>query len=821
MPGGMREFSGSEKHIFDSLTSIHGDCAVIHLTATGLRKSTLDATRQVRTFLKRTGVHDFDSQGKGPSSRVIATWEWWGRPDATQQCQVSLFRPVSGNGDPRFWVSGLNRICQPDDLMVLFLASGRVSLINLTGWARENYELPALGLKDDNSGMGEETFELGDFDFIDQVWSHSTGGAEVASSPIRNEVPDWWPRAAKPAGVEVAKEWFLEAVRSEGDLSSLLFLVGGPGGGKSLTSSEIVKDFTEVSPKSPDLAHRSHVFEGPFRQVVLINDASISADSDDPSPLISDIELSVLEGSDFIACVNRGILVEEVRNSLASDRIGLSIVKWLSNGENELDKNLEVKVDLDYLKSAEFSSAQGTVRIVAVFVDSCSLLELPPALDGLQLFTSQPLASHGSSYSVCDWVDRAKIPLESTPVGGLLRQFSELASNDIRVCSSSSTSPFAANASNIANQEIGNSMLSVLRAAEIAAGQRFTFREIWGVFSRVLVGDLTQRIASRDYEGNLGDMPSGVEARFAEFQRRARYRLFMSLFGPVGKDENSRATRASDPVLRITRTIDPLLDVRPGFVSDSKQSGWATPLTDAFAGPLTEKGPLEVLLSSLPKLDRAHQMVTDFDRSLDEAFLDLMRDTSVRTSKRSTYVHWYSMYLHRFYAVANGIPAFMEQVKIWIRMWRMSPQFPTSEIERQILTILRPRRTSDDSSSPSLLPILDSRASPIVGAITESKIALRTSQVGARTSTSGEELFLEVIDHQEVIATVPLDFPLVRELDVYLPNHRGVTELSGSLAPRLERIRARSLKPSVLQRNQEYRIVTPDDDWPLGVRNDV
>ena len=47
------------------------DHALVFITATGLKKSILDATQPMRTLLSVYGIHDYSTQGQGPESKKV------------------------------------------------------------------------------------------------------------------------------------------------------------------------------------------------------------------------------------------------------------------------------------------------------------------------------------------------------------------------------------------------------------------------------------------------------------------------------------------------------------------------------------------------------------------------------------------------------------------------------------------------------------------------------------------------------------------------------------------------------------------------------
>jgi hypothetical protein len=121
------------------------DYALLFITATGLKKSILDATQPIRTLLSSTEIHDFSKQGQGSDSKVTVESTFLSNC-ATQKVQTSLYRPKTKKGDPRIWFSGLGRLVKADAIIALFVYEQTIHFINLSGVAlkqsaREN---PAL-----------------------------------------------------------------------------------------------------------------------------------------------------------------------------------------------------------------------------------------------------------------------------------------------------------------------------------------------------------------------------------------------------------------------------------------------------------------------------------------------------------------------------------------------------------------------------------------------------------------------------------------------------------------------------------------------------
>jgi len=133
----LRSLTEVEKKRLELLTAASVDVTLIQPTATGLKKSILDATAPVRNFLRGHDLHDYSLQGLGATEHGVAIeavllWE-----DAEIHSRASLYRPKTKNGDPRIWFSKLPHYSQPDDMIALTANEGKIYAINLTRVAVE------------------------------------------------------------------------------------------------------------------------------------------------------------------------------------------------------------------------------------------------------------------------------------------------------------------------------------------------------------------------------------------------------------------------------------------------------------------------------------------------------------------------------------------------------------------------------------------------------------------------------------------------------------------------------------------------------------
>jgi hypothetical protein len=101
-------------------------------TATGLRKSIMDAVSGVREFLKVTEIHNYETQELGQDHKEKIQCQFLIDSDGnTSESEVSLYRS-NGRGDYRIWFSQLNEFAEPMDQLALLNNNGVINVYNLT-----------------------------------------------------------------------------------------------------------------------------------------------------------------------------------------------------------------------------------------------------------------------------------------------------------------------------------------------------------------------------------------------------------------------------------------------------------------------------------------------------------------------------------------------------------------------------------------------------------------------------------------------------------------------------------------------------------------
>lgn len=128
----LRQLNEFERQNLERLTASSIDATLIQPTATGLKKSILDATIPVRNFLREKALHDYELQGQGAKENGIQLDAVLIETQHLTGSTVSLYRPKTKQGDPRIWFSGLPAFAEPDDMLAIVERDHSLAVINLT-----------------------------------------------------------------------------------------------------------------------------------------------------------------------------------------------------------------------------------------------------------------------------------------------------------------------------------------------------------------------------------------------------------------------------------------------------------------------------------------------------------------------------------------------------------------------------------------------------------------------------------------------------------------------------------------------------------------
>ena len=127
----MREFNEFEVRNIKYLTQKNIEYTLVHITATGYKKSIMDATDPMRQYFKDCGMHDYSVQLQGQDHKVLKTTVILDDTSA-YNTSASLYRPETKKGDPRIWANNLKKHCEPDDILLMTYFNEKLYVVNLS-----------------------------------------------------------------------------------------------------------------------------------------------------------------------------------------------------------------------------------------------------------------------------------------------------------------------------------------------------------------------------------------------------------------------------------------------------------------------------------------------------------------------------------------------------------------------------------------------------------------------------------------------------------------------------------------------------------------
>lgn len=107
------------------------DYALFEPTATGLKKSILDATAPVRHLFEQSGLHFYGHQDLGPVYKKFKR-AFFVSGSEIEQTWVSLYRPKTKKGDPRMWFRGLGKFANAGEQIAIIVHRDRPHLVVLS-----------------------------------------------------------------------------------------------------------------------------------------------------------------------------------------------------------------------------------------------------------------------------------------------------------------------------------------------------------------------------------------------------------------------------------------------------------------------------------------------------------------------------------------------------------------------------------------------------------------------------------------------------------------------------------------------------------------
>ncbi len=643
--------------------------------------------------------------------------------------------------------------------------------------------------------------------YPDWILERSYGGIGAAASPFSPLTGGDWPIGEYPPMAKEACDALAIECNSgkpNGDRPPyLVFLVGGAGNGKS----ELARDFlSQIDAKrlTPEarFSQRKYEFELPHgSRLTVVNDATIPPEeAAEEGPLAREILNAISTRSNLLACVNRGVLIGEARQCIASGHAQDAIIKWLLSTEAAW-QNSEIQAEISdkgHYRFARLSQEGDVIAVIhVVFMDYLSLLEngdgqsevasgletelnvaplkLLPILDrdhaeGKEATFAEPLASAAASY-----------------LGGIKKNPYD---------------PIRANAEVLARSAAASALCALFRGAEVISGSHFTYRDLWSLFVHSLVGSATPAAFAKLekwVEAKIEQAGSTAPTEHLDaMMSLASLRSHMVLFDAAIPSSQRTAPSESfdwaavdNEALLAIRSIDPLREFGPSSGSEYNA------LLDQLGAIEDGKLPSELILTSWPAFET---FWTEFDSKLEKAVSTALDPAAGKSELqyRNSVLGWYGRYMFRLVATAKGWPAHCSLISRWQSAWNLAKRSNRLEkdVERSILAIILPET---EGSRESYFPILRSRVETLRDSDRSVTVEIPRNkyEIGAVANGEAIILHLERIGSSKISAAqTVLDFHLLREA-LSRTGNVGFTDSLAVIEPRLERIRASVLATQI------------------------
>lgn len=126
-----RELTIQEAEKTKVLDTFKVNYGLLFLTENGLKKSIIDATVTIVKLLKTEKVHDYETQRQGSEHKVILPCIIL-TDDQLIETKISLYRPMTKDGDTRLWPGRFSSYANQDQVFALFVSNNSIVLLNLS-----------------------------------------------------------------------------------------------------------------------------------------------------------------------------------------------------------------------------------------------------------------------------------------------------------------------------------------------------------------------------------------------------------------------------------------------------------------------------------------------------------------------------------------------------------------------------------------------------------------------------------------------------------------------------------------------------------------
>lgn len=279
--------------------------------------------------------------------------------------------------------------------------------------------------------------------------------------------------------------WAKQVAAGEPGAPKTLFLIGGPGNGKTETVEQLLVqldsalgcegrllkdlellfkgDMDHPTPRLVEVKIGKNSTSTRLTKVVVVQDASMTDPSrprkSPPQLLVDDTVTQLAAGDDtiYIACINRGILDD-------------ALIEANATNQNEVHKFLETVVSSIELRATPIPCwpLQGYSGVAVWPMDMESLLHDP---------SGKLLESPAGQ------VLKIALKAEKWPAAG--------------TCVAGNRCPFCGNSEILQKEERQTDLLQILRWNELATGKRWSFRDLFSLYSYLLAG------TAREHDGKV------------------------------------------------------------------------------------------------------------------------------------------------------------------------------------------------------------------------------------------------------------------------------------------------------------------------------
>ncbi len=659
--------------------------------------------------------------------------------------------------------------------------------------------------------------------YPDWILARGFGGIETAASPVAATSGHPWPEGKlAPMAVEACNA-LLASINDAAAVPTLVFLVGGAGNGKSKIAADLVKGLGSPA-LEPQEAFARRIYTYPAvagRKLRVVNDATIPPKAKSELPaLTADIVACLQGGEHMLACVNRGVLVTEVRLhdsgvGGAEGDMASCLLSWILAGDDgkagsfgsegwrviptPLDKAHHYAHHYRFARIEKDNAAKAFVHVV--YMDQASLLEPWPSPSAVAGPASAAL--HVQKLDVSPVLGRKHGQADSAAfIEPLTKAVASFLAGIGMDPPGGGLDPIAANATALSKPIAASAWCAMMRGAEVVSGTHFSYRELWALTSHSLLGmpkgEGSAELASwvKKAAKAVADTGLAEDVRLGWLIALAGLRTHVALFGgshlapDLGKVKRPPVVHATSDALQALSSADPLFNFGPTVGSDYRDL--AREVESIAEGKL----PSHAIRQRDPSALAAW---TDFDEALEKAVCDFVKPDHVlaedlgpgspELKQRNAVIGWYGQYMFRLVGFSRGWCGHVSVVDNWQQSLRRAIQrigLP-DELNKAIRGVIL--MNQGNSQTSALFALLKSRLEELGPDQHHVSVQVPLGDFALRTEAIGDQVIISVRLGTEEAARTVLDFHLVREAMARSGGH-GFTDSLRLVEPRLERLRA-------------------------------